>query len=122
MDIEDIDEWYEEQKNILTEKYQEKLKKIDASFKIKAIEDDKSPESKEYIKKRRDEISQKHKVHKKEYLKQMKELHREYDTKIKNKLDNNLTRHFRKHNFTMWKKKHLKFLKKFKKEKKKKES
>ena len=40
MDIEDIDAWYEDRKNSLTEKYHEKIKKTDASFKIKPIEID----------------------------------------------------------------------------------
>jgi len=122
MDLEDIDLWYDEQKTNLTEKYHAKLKKVDESFKIEPVDEEKKKQANQKINKTRDEMNKKHKELKKDYLKKMKALHKKYDEKVKNKLANNLDKHFRKHKFDMWKKKHLKFLIKQKKSKEEKKS
>jgi len=122
MDLEDIDSWYDDQKTKLTEEYNSKLKKTDESFKIEPVEEEKKKQAEKKINNMRDEMNKRHGELKKDYLKQMKALHKKYEEKVKDKLANNLNKHFRKHKFKMWKKKHLKFLIKEKKSKEEKKS
>jgi len=95
MDIEDIDTWYEDKKELLTEKYNKTLKKKEKKQRIPKDEKDA-----DVVKKIRENLRLKLKA---KYLVKMKKLHRRYDKKIKKKLNQNLKKHFFKHRITMWK-------------------
>jgi len=137
MDEEELDEWYDSQKEKLTEEYQLKLKKAeekrreearikileDAAKKKQAEEDKKAgkPVEETPVKKEKPKVDF-HAVLKKEFLVKMKKLHKDYDIKSKNLVSKNLKRHFQNHRLKMLKKKLFKPFEKFKKDKKKKEA
>ena len=114
MDEEELDGWYDSEKEKLTEEYQLKLKKAEekqreekriqkikekeakekekqenkqeTKTKVKYLEEKKEPEKKPKI--------DFHETLKKEFLKKMKKLHKDYDFKSKNLVDKNLKKHF----------------------------
>ncbi|MBN2368109.1 hypothetical protein JXC34_03745 [Candidatus Woesearchaeota archaeon] len=126
MGQEDIDEWYEEKKEKLTDDYMSKLKKYDdmlkADFDKKMVKvapasdqssDNKSPEQKaiasqnekepQELKNRyRKKKAELHEKLKTDYLENMKKLHDKYDEKSRKGLDSNLKWHFFNHRLNMF--------------------
>lgn len=102
MDIEDIENWYDEKKEYLTTNYRAKVDKA-VKFGI-------SNKKNKHDKKSFNIILDNKKKLKASYLVSMKKLHNDYDTKIKNSLSRGLSIIFLKHRFSMWKKKNLGFI------------
>jgi hypothetical protein len=127
MDIEDIDSWYDDKKEDLTDVFNKKVIKADNKFDIKfskinlVIPKDEAHKNK-LKQQKEDLVNEKEKYHnklKQDYLKSMDNLHKNYDSKIKNKLDSGLKFHFLKHRIKMWSKKHLNWFYELKDKKKK---
>ena len=93
MDPEEVDFWYEEQKERLTDEYQSKLRTSKNPEKLK-----------------------------KEFLKSMKDLHIKYEQSSDKSVKSNLTRHFRNHKINMLKKRIMKPLDRLKERFEKEES
>ena len=117
MDEEELDEWYESEKERLTEEYQLKLKKAEDKQRelnrIKLLQEadlkKKTEEAKKTGKpipepvKKEEKKQDFHAMLKKDFLLKMKKLHKDYDEKSKNLVSNNLNKHFRKHRWKMFK-------------------
>ena len=129
MDEEELDQWYDSQKERLTEEYQLKLKKAEEKLReerrIKLLEEEARKKQAEADKKAGKPVEEKpveeekpkkdfHDVLKKQFLAKMKKLHKAYDIKSKNLVKKNLKRHFQNHRMKMLKKKLFKPIKEYK--------
>ena len=128
MDEEEIDQWYDSQKERLTEEYQLKLKKAEEKQReerrIKLLEEAARKKQAEVDKKAGKPVEEKpvekekpkidfHAELKKQFLVKMKKLHDAYDTKSKNLVKKNLKKHFHNHRMKMLKKKLFKPIKEY---------
>jgi len=97
MDTEDIDQWYEDEKEKLTQAYRTKISKI------KFHMDNEKDEGKfnAYVK-------TKTKL-KEKFTRQIDSLHTKYEKKMKSNLDSGLMLHFLKHRWHMFVKKIFKY-------------
>ena len=132
MDLEDVDAWYEEQKESITEKYLAKLRKFEDRLKQdmekknrkKPLDEGKkdnsqppsntSPSQQVQKEKQEPNANTNEEYHKKrailhdtlkhEYLARMKKLHEEYTERSQKGIDQNLKKHFFWHRVDMLKK------------------
>jgi hypothetical protein len=102
MDIEDIDVWYEESKERISENYFKQVrknsKKIDGQVSKLNIRIPKDDDEKKKIAADKKVIFDKQIIDeknlKKSYLDRMKKLHNDYDKRIKSRLDSDVKKHF----------------------------
>ena len=128
MDEEELDQWYDSEKERLTEEYHLKLKKAEdkqrEENRIKILEeearkkqaaaDKKAGKETQPVKKEEKPKTYFHSELKKEFLAKMKKLHKAYATKSKNLVKKNLKKHFQNHRMKMFKKKLFKPFKEYK--------